>query len=218
MIAKEHWQMMQRNELQHWAVRGTGDYAADPNKSRVIWDRFGIDRDDYAGKWVLDVGCGPTGRTAYFQGASIVGLDPLALEYQSRWPTRMSMYAGLISLPAETFVIELKGSCDLIVCLNCLDHCQDPAKVLSNLSAYLRPSGLCFLSTDVATTKKHLSPGDLHCRHVPKTIVKWIRDAELRIERHEQGKTWPMPDGTWNDGYTANTLAHHWWLRRQSDD
>jgi hypothetical protein len=54
------------------------------------------------------------------------------------------------SVAAETRVATIVGKIDgLIVCRNCLDHCDDPLVVLQNIAEYATPRCWLFLWTDI---------------------------------------------------------------------
>lgn len=109
-----------------------------------IWGR------PFAGKNVLDVGCGSRLRTSVFASSRIACIDPLIAEYRalSADPYGGANVVAAHSLPAETFVPSLRNSQELAFCWNVLDHCTSWHRVLRNIVAYLRPGGLLILGTD----------------------------------------------------------------------
>src|SRR5215208_921353 len=68
-------------ELRYWRTRESIDSNA--HYEYFFTEHFGLDRDFYKGKRVLDVGCGPRGSLEWMDVASeVVGADPLADEYR----------------------------------------------------------------------------------------------------------------------------------------
>lgn len=51
--------------------------------------------------------------------------------------------------PADEYIPELDNYADVLICQNMLDHTNEWAFVLSNLSSYVKKGGLIYLSTDI---------------------------------------------------------------------
>jgi SAM-dependent methyltransferase len=135
-------------ELTHWMVR-----AHEEGELRNSWyegvftEVFGLTRDDYAGKRVLDVGCGPRGSLEWAtMAAERVGLDPLAKSYLRMGADghAMTYVEGRIEdppFPPDSF--------DIVVSINSLDHVDDIAAAARELATVLAPGGLLLINTEL---------------------------------------------------------------------
>ena len=108
---------------------------------------FGLDRAYYAGKKVLDIGCGPRGSLEWADMTALrVGLDPLADSYHALGADRQKM--TYVAAPAEE--IPYVDDCFDVVCsFNSLDHVDDVDAVLREIGRIVCPGGLFLLLTDV---------------------------------------------------------------------
>jgi SAM-dependent methyltransferase len=97
---------------------------------------------------VLDVGCGERPYEAFFAShvADYVGLDFVE-----------TPFADLIG-PAEALPVE-DASFDVVLCTQVLEHCEDPARVVSELRRVTRPGGRVLASTH-GVQPYHPSPSD----------------------------------------------------------
>jgi 2-polyprenyl-6-hydroxyphenyl methylase/3-demethylubiquinone-9 3-methyltransferase len=113
-------------------------------------------RTPLEGKSALDVGCGagllaePLARL----GAKVTGLDASAalIEVARGHASAMSLEIDYRAGEVE----KLKGSFDLITCMEVIEHVADPAAFLGALAARLAPGGLLILSTPNATSWSRL--------------------------------------------------------------
>lgn len=91
----------------------------------------------WAGKTVLEIGAGPLGLGRWFEGATVVKLDPLHNEYVSMgYPAvehACSAYAEAIPFPDDYF--------DAVYSVNAIDHVDDFAKAISEVERVLKPDG-----------------------------------------------------------------------------
>ena len=160
---QEKWQKeAQELEFQWHATDGKGWGTTDKFEyyNGGLFRALGYTPDDFNNGIVLDVGAGSRLRSKFFRGAKIVVLDPLADRYLAELPWSDVRDAWEIySEPAEDFCDKLEGRADLVMCLNMLDHCFDPVKVLSNFRRYARESGQVLLSTDLHAKADAMHPG-----------------------------------------------------------
>lgn len=119
-------------------------------------------RRPFAGRNLLDVGCGSRLRTIVFQDSRITCIDPLLDEYRrlNAGAFAAENVVATFANPAETTIPTLHDSQDLVFCWNVLDHCTDWRRVLCNVAGYLRPGGIVILGTDCHVHDKIHAPID----------------------------------------------------------
>jgi SAM-dependent methyltransferase len=97
---------------------------------------------------VLDVGCGQKPYELLFAPyvRSYVGVDPVE-------NPRAELRGSVESLPVET------ASADVVLCIQVLEHCDDPARAVAELARAARPGGRVLASTH-GVMAYHPSPTD----------------------------------------------------------
>jgi SAM-dependent methyltransferase len=128
-------------------VRETIEASAGVTTVAVSLDRYPealkIPRDHFAGKTVLDLGCGPYPLSIAFEGCHIIGLDPLVTEYEaagfplSEFTDRVLFVRGF----AEDMPFS-SNSFDAIISVNSIDHVDDFAKASREISRVLKKDGV----------------------------------------------------------------------------
>lgn len=108
---------------------------------------------------VLDVGCGLSSVLHYLPGRRIA-LDPLAHRYASvyRYPQ------GIVPLTAAGERLPFRdASFDRVFSSNCIDHTEDPDRMLAEISRVMVPDGRCALTCEVFATDQGVrNPGHPH--------------------------------------------------------
>lgn len=108
---------------------------------------FGLSRQDYVNKRVLDIGCGPRGSLEWANEArERIGIDPLAEAYRLLGVDKHQMQyvatgAEQIPFPDQYF--------DIISSFNSLDHVADLPAAIAEIKRVLAPNGFFLLITDV---------------------------------------------------------------------
>lgn len=134
-----------RAELDFW--RGRRDAIGDGKREWVYTELFGVERDWYRGKRLLDVGCGPRGSLDWATDASArVGVDPLAEAYVRELGADASTM-DYVTAVAERLPFA-EASFDVIGCVNALDHVRDPRRAAAEMARVLRPGGMLLLVTE----------------------------------------------------------------------
>jgi SAM-dependent methyltransferase len=101
-----------------------------------------IPRDHFAGKTILDVGCGPYPLSIAFEDCRIVGLDPLVLHYEAAgFP--LAEFTDRVTF-VQAFAEEMpfpSGSFDAVISVNAIDHVDDFARAAQEISRVLKKDG-----------------------------------------------------------------------------
>jgi SAM-dependent methyltransferase len=137
-----------RGELRYWRRRAELEGGlTGPLYERLFTTHFGLGRDSYRGKRVLDVGCGPRGSLEWAtMAAERVGLDPLADAYRALGTGEHGM--TYVSGAAEAMPFP-DGRFDVVSSFNSLDHVDDVDATLQEIARVLRPGGQFLLLTEL---------------------------------------------------------------------
>lgn len=139
---------------------------------------FGLNKEFYHNKKILDIGCGPRGSLEWATDAKMrVGLDPLAEEYQRFGADRHKMEyiaaeAELMPFPDNFF--------DVVCSFNSLDHVDDIDKVVSEICRVVAPTGYFLLLTDIHRQPTILEPAAFDW----SVIEKFAPAFEIVEQRH----------------------------------
>ena len=128
-------------------VRDTIEASAGVTTLAVSLDRYPkalkISRHHFAGKTLLDVGCGPYPLSIAFEDCRIIGLDPLVGRYEeagfplSEFADRVTFVRGFaedMPFPGQSF--------DAVISVNAIDHVDDFARAASEISRVLKKDGV----------------------------------------------------------------------------
>jgi SAM-dependent methyltransferase len=137
-----------RAELAFWE----GVAAGEPRLQNFWYERafttlFGIERSWYAGRRLLDVGCGPRGSLEWAgDAAERVGVDPLADRYVALNGGRHAMRYVRARAEALPFA---DGSFDVVSSFNSLDHVEDADAAIAELVRVLAPGGMLLVVVEI---------------------------------------------------------------------
>lgn len=137
---------------------------------------------------ILDVGCGAGILTEALaqKGAHMVGLD-LAQDSINAAKVRAQTQNLNIEYTAQS--LETYGECskdkfDAIVCMELLEHVDEPQKMITHMVNLLKPSGYMFLSTLNRTFKSYLL-GIVGAEYLLKIIPEGTHQYEKFIKPSE---------------------------------
>ncbi|WP_407453051.1 class I SAM-dependent methyltransferase [Methanobrevibacter sp.] len=138
------------HELKFWAgkVKKEKTLKGRSYYEKFYFNDFNFTHDDYAGKRILDIGCGPRGSLEWADMADFrVGLDPLINEYFKlnggtlfHKMHYVRAYSEDMPFPDETF--------DFVFSINSLDHVDDLDETVSEMKRVLKVGGFCGIIVD----------------------------------------------------------------------
>ena len=135
-------------ELDYWATQKDIEGSLKNTWFEFFYtSHFGLTRDDYCDKRVLDIGCGPRGSLEWATMArERVGVDPLAGDYLIFGASEHAMTyvaTGAESIPYPD------GYFHIVCSLNSLDHLNDMKAAITEMKRLTAVGGLLLLLTDV---------------------------------------------------------------------
>jgi 2-polyprenyl-6-hydroxyphenyl methylase / 3-demethylubiquinone-9 3-methyltransferase len=147
------------SELAHrwWDPNSEFKPLHDINPLRLDW----IDRScGLAGKRVVDVGCGGgiLSESMSGRGADVTGID---LSERALAVARLHLLetGGKVDyrhIAAEQLAAETAAACDVVTCLEMLEHVPDPASTIRACATLVKPGGHAFFSTISRNPKAYL--------------------------------------------------------------
>ena len=151
---------------------------------------------DLSGLRVLDVGCGGgiLSEALAERGASVLGIDLAESALQAAEAHRAGQ-AVEYRLESSREVAARGERFDAVTCMEMLEHVADPAAVLRDIHAVLKPGGWAFFSTINRTLKARLGAvyaAEYLLRLVPQGTHQYdwfIRPAELSRMAERAGLT-----------------------------
>jgi SAM-dependent methyltransferase len=176
-------------------VRGTVEASAGVTTVAVSLNRYPealkIPRDHFAGKTILDLGCGPYPLSIAFEDCHIIGLDPLVREYEragfplSEFADRVTFVRGF----AEDMPFS-SDSFDAIISVNAIDHVDDFANAAREISRVLKKGGVLRMQVHYHAPKK-LEPNALDdetiLAHLGHLGIEKVSDEAASIPARDSG-------------------------------
>jgi SAM-dependent methyltransferase len=142
-------QFKQHSELKYWKGRFKAENGALRNShyEPLFTTVYGLKREDYSGKRVIDIGCGPRGSLEWATtAAERVGLDPLVAKYLKLGAGSHAM--KYVEAASESIPFP-DGYFDIVTCLNALDHVDDFQRTMAEIKRITRPGGLFLVSVEI---------------------------------------------------------------------
>ena len=150
---------------------------------RFYTDFFGFSKEDYIGKRILDVGCGPRGSLDWIADeAHADGIDPCADEYRKLNSVKMNLIQGNVE------IYQSNEGYDFICSFNSLDHVDDLDAAILNIYSLLKPDGAFLLLSDIHRKPTVCEPSAFDWDIVKRLTrvgfeIKW----ENHYEKHIRG-------------------------------
>ena len=139
---------------------------------------FGVPKDHYAGKAVLDIGCGPMGSLEWATHArERVGLDPLADRYRRLVGHTHSM--TYVAAPSERIPFP-DGHFDVVTSFNSLDHVEDVVRTVGEIRRVAAAHAQVLLIVEIGHAPTPTEPHDLD------ESVLALFAPDFRVERQQR--------------------------------
>ena len=149
---------------------------------------------------ILELGSGPIGVIGYLPGRERIAVDPLNRFYST------SEHLTKLRNPAVTYLdsqgedIPLEtGAYQLVIMENCIDHTQDPEKVMSEIVRLLEPGGVLYMTVNARSrlgywvhrllARLELDPGHPHT-YTARRFEAFIRRHGFGMAEFEVGSWW----------------------------
>jgi len=118
---------------------------------------------------ILDVGCGKKPYRRYFVDSQLyIGVDKHAQE------------ADVVAVAEE---LPFRGGCfDIVLCIQVLEHVENPKRVLEEIKRVLRPNGVVVLSTHGFWIEDHEIPD--YWRWTFQGLAKILDECGFKIVKH----------------------------------
>jgi ubiquinone/menaquinone biosynthesis C-methylase UbiE len=150
---------------------------------------FGLTRDDYRGKSVLDIGCGPMGSLEWADIArERVGLDPLADHYRNLVGRAHAMI--YVAAPSEAIPYE-DGHFDVVTSFNSLDHVDDVQQTVAEMKRVVSTEGRILLIVEIGhaptSTEPHRLDRTFIERFEPEFSIIRLKMFGIREDRNVYG-------------------------------
>ena len=218
----ERWNRAQIAEKKFWL--STKDSWSIQNPTRywhgILAHGFNLDYDFFAGKSVLEVGCGPAGIIFSLHNTkSRAGLEPMNLKDLIIDGKRISIVKKGIGeeIPFEN------ESFDVVLSFNALDHSVNPFKVIQEIRRVLRKDGDFLLWIYVLRNHYQLlqrllnkvdSPHPYH--FTPSQILRLLGEGSFEIKYTKNEKGTGLPNNTIKKA-VANHMMDTLWLWAKKD-
>jgi SAM-dependent methyltransferase len=171
-------------EMSYWRARYEDEGTFSNSHYETFFTSvFGLSRDYYAGKRVLDIGCGPRGSLEWASmAAERVGLDPLVDSYRELGIAGHQM--TYVNSGAEQIPFP-DGHFDVVSLLNSLDHVDDLDAVIAEVGRVAKPGGTLLLVVELDHEPTVPEPQSFSWDIVDRFTDDW----EVLDERHRESSS-----------------------------
>jgi ubiquinone/menaquinone biosynthesis C-methylase UbiE len=174
--------LKKRAELLYWQLKKVREGTLTNQHYEPFYTTyFDLKKEDYQGKKVMDIGCGPRGSLEWAtMAAECIGLDPLADSYLKLGAVKHRMRyvnSGSESIPFSDNYF------DFVTSFNSLDHVDDLDKSISELIRVLKPNGLFLFIADIHDEPTITEPSAFSW----DVMEKFKNDFTILTENHYEG-------------------------------
>lgn len=142
----EKWK--QFSELYYWKKQKSSEGKLKNDHYKYFYtEHFGLTDSFYAGKRVLDIGCGPRGSLEWADMTKQrIGLDPLADDYLKLGADKHDMQ--YVCSASENMPFE-NDSFDIVCSFNSLDHVSGLQESINEIKRVTAAGGICLLLVEI---------------------------------------------------------------------
>lgn len=185
-----------REEFKTWNLADPEARDEKIERERVRYPKMledmGITLLDTVGKTVVDVGSGPISALQYIEAKSKLALDPLIDEYRRLY---YILDPTIDWIKGEAELIPFSDEyCDLVICMNALDHFESPEKAISEITRILRPGG--YFGVHCCIKNAIYNPHPAHIHNITYELFrKWVDGEYETVHEKFTRYSWRMYKG-----------------------
>lgn len=171
-IPEETWDAAQNAELSYWIRRGTRGLDKDARDRLLYFYEIPL---SFAGKVVVEVGCGPGNFLRVITAKERIGIEPLFNKFEEIFDMDIP---GIQFIKGKGESISLPDNkADVVFCSNVLNHTRYPEMVLKEIRRIMKPGGILYfdLHFDYQTV--------LHPHVYNRDSIKELLEKYFEIER-----------------------------------
>jgi SAM-dependent methyltransferase len=188
------------HELKFWRERHADEGTfANAQFERFFTTQFALEREFFAGKRMLDVGCGPRGSIEWAtMAAERVGVDPLVGDYRELGIDAHAM--TYVETGAERLPFE-DGHFDIVSTFNALDHVDDVDAAIREITRVARSGATGLLLVEVGHEPTVTEPQTLSW-DVLDRFEGWTVERQWRVaidDAHDVYGSW-LRGEPWREG------------------
>ena len=189
-------------ELAYWRGRQAEERVLENDWYRDAFTTvFGLDEAFYAGKRILDIGCGPRGSLEWATMASErIGIDPLAKAYEGLNGGRHAMTYVAAGSERIPFADE---HFDVVSSVNSFDHVDDLDATIAEITRVTRGGGDFLLLTNVNHPPTRTEPQSFSW-----DVLDRFEGFEILEERRLEAVDGVIPDAIRNVPYDDGAPPH----------
>lgn len=179
-----------RFEMDYWKGKfhEEGGKLKNDHYKHLYTEVWGLDDDFFAGKKMLDIGCGPRGSLEWADMvAERVGIDPIVDKYRGLGIEKHKMtycHSPVESAPYAD------GYFDIVTSFNSLDHVDDVDAAIKEIKRVCKPGGTFFLLVEVLHRPNVCEPHKLDW----DVVERFKPEFELELAEHYEHDAVNMAD------------------------
>lgn len=182
-ISREKWRVAQEAEARYWTELIDTQDERFFERTKEYYGYFKNHLANCEYDTVVEFGCGPVGLLPHIKARRKIGLDPLAFKYSRMGYDYNKRDYCIINAKGEDVPL-LDCYADLIICVNVIDHSNDPLKMLEEIFRVCKHGGKIIISCDLRDRKSQTDPWHPILISA-KDIEDFFKDKGCRIESQE---------------------------------